>query len=270
MEQSTLAAADLKQLRSLASSTLTYISLTYSKTAAAGAAAAAAAWRDLAPALESLVLEDDEDEGAEPELVPRSVVQGLHPLASLTKLELGAYKECEAPLSELAGAIAGLTLLRVLSLAMGYQAAPKAEVRELVSVIVGLPWLTELKLDSIPLGLVAVQLTKLTQLESLSMICCELNDLAVNAIVLSLTRLIGLDLIHNSQLKGSFMPAVAKLPQLRELSLYGASARDATISFLSSFQELRTLELVSAPKVRARGRAALEAALPRLFVDVMS
>ena len=99
IEHSTTPAAALGELPSLACPALTSMCLCYETGSAAGAAAAA--WRDLVPFLTSLTMEDYSDE---PELVPGSLVQGLHNVTSLVTLSLAYCCDCEASAGELASA----------------------------------------------------------------------------------------------------------------------------------------------------------------------
>ena len=158
-----------------------------------------------------------------------------------------------------------MSRLKSLTLKLDYEEAPEGEAKELISALVGLKRLRQLKLAFLPLHLLAVQLTQLTRLNCLNICQCSLSDLAVNAIVANMLGLQELDLRWNEGLTGSFMPALAKLP-LEELSLCGASACDATLSFLSRCQQLLVLNMSSATAVTPEGLAALQEANPALFI----
>ena len=260
MDESTMAADQLRQLPTVIS-TLASVELGYTRVAAA--AAAAGAWPCL-PGLRNLVLHDLS--GA-PDELPRATVQHLAALTALTQLLLGGSNEvpCEATAGELARALAGLTNLATLMLNLNLE-DEAAEAEELAVAIAGCQGLGMLRVEGIDFGLSITHMTKLRALYDLRIADMTLSDLAVNALVYSMTQLEELQLSFCPMLTGSFMPVLAGLPMLTELYLPGAAVTDATLVFLHNCDELRVLEIWGASEASDEGIAALKAALPELYV----
>ena len=258
----TVPAASLAQLQTMLPA-VSYMELEYDTMAAA--AASAGAWGQL-PALQKLSVFDWTDDPLE---LPRDAAEQLSQLTALTELELRASEgiPCEA-IGELARSLAGLDRLSILRLRLETPGVEQDEVAELALAVAGLTGLQELRLEDVPLGMSAVRLTKLESLSVLSLWDPTLTDLAVTALLQSLTQLDELHLGRCTELRGSFMPVLARLSWLEELYLPGAAVTDATVEFLGSCNSLEIMEVCGECKLSEEGVTRFREAKPGLSINL--